>query len=699
LATDHPQFDTKSTTLTVLRAPRAKRGFVFLAAIREAFAMLSPRAQLRDATTLGLCLASVAATLIGFAAMPMATVGAQHPAFMLAVAGWLWLGVLLAGLLQALAEQSLRLSAAQQLTGHRQPSAKRLVNRDRKDFHLVEAAALRRGDLVLVESGDIIPADGTIIDGAASVSESSVTGESAPVLRSTDRESSCVYRGTLVLSDWLVLRVRSREGFYDPVIKMSNNTRRPLSLPEFIPPTVLTVAAVAFLIATAMPPRLQWVPARMGGTLMGSALVALLVCLVPLMTRAITLVSGVTSVKHLLAHRIVATSATAVEAAADVDILAVDKTGTMTLGDRRIVSLRPAPEVSLSELVDVAELTSLADDTPEGRSIVAFVAKMPNRRARDPADPAQKAFAFSARTRLSGIVLGNRQLCKGAPDAVRRFVEAAGGRWSSAISDLVDEIARSGATPLAVADGPRALGVVELQDVIKDGIREHNVALRNLGIRTFMLTGDHPLTARAIMAEVGVDNFLAEATPERKRELIRRWQEEGYRVAMYGDGANDAPALAQANVAVAMNSGTQAAKEAVTLVDLDSSPNNFLAIVAAGRDMLQRREALTILGLSIDLAKYLAILPVLLAANFPAYGALNLLRLPSRHGAVASALLMSILLPVPLLLMATRAISARTPTAPRLTRPLWWMFGLAGFIATYTAVKLVDLTLAVFGYS
>ena len=663
------------------------------AALRDSLAKLAPRVQFRNPVTLGVYVASIFATIIGFAIAFGATDGARRAAFMLTVAAWLWLSVLIANFAEAVAEEWVKARAATLRSMGRHAQAKRLLGPNRSKYHLVEAGTLRRGDVVLVEANDIIPADGTVIEGAASVSEGAVTGESAPVLRAAGRDLSSVRRGTQVLSDWLVVRVRSREGFFDPMVTISEGTPRARTPQEIALSMVLATVTIVFLLGVAP---LAPTSAGSGGVLALSALVALLMCSVPIATRASVFAIGIVSMARLMRANVIATSGGAVEAAADIDVLVLDKTGTITRGDRHAVAFHAAPGIAIRDLLDVARLASLADETPEGRSIVALAMQTADQHPRDLADTAPTFWEFSAQTRISGIDLEGRRLRKGAADAVRRFAELAGGSWPSAVSELVERVARSGATPLVVADGPRILGVIELRDIVKDGIREHCAALCRMGIRTIMVTGDNRLTAMVIAAEVGVDDFLAEATPERKRELIRRYQNEGHRVAMCGDGTNDAPALAQADVAFAMNSGTQAAKDAGGLVDLDSNPTKFIEIVETGEQMQMTRSSLKTFSIAADLAKYFAIIPAVFAATYPALNALNVTRLTSPRSAILSAVIFNALILVPLLLLAVRGVKARAQSAARLSRRHLWIYGLGGILLPWVGIKLIDVCLTLF---
>jgi K+-transporting ATPase ATPase B chain len=650
--------------------------------------------QFRNSATLGVYVGSIFTTIVGILAAFNATDGAWRAEFILAIAAWLWLSILLANFAEAVAVEWAKARAATLRSMGGQLHAKRLLGSNRREYCLVDADTLRRGDVVLVEANDIIPADGTVIEGAASVSEAAVTGESAPVLRSAGPEFSFVRCGAHVLSDWLVVRVRSREGFFDPIVTISEVTRRSRTPHEIALSMVLVTATIAFLLGVA--PLSHSPNADSGGVLALSALIALLVCSIPITVRASIFAIGIVSLARLMRANVIATSGGALEAAADIDVLVLDKTGTITRGDRHAVAFQAAPGIAARDLLDVALLASLADETPEGRSIVALVTQMPDQPPRDLSGTAATFHEFSAQTRISGVDLEGRRLRKGAADAVRRFAEEAGGSWPSAVSELVDGVARSGATPLVVADGPLVMGVIELHDVVKSGIREHCAALRGMGIRTIMVTGDNRLTATTIAAEVGVDDFLAEATPERKCELIRRYQKEGHRVAMCGDGTNDAPALAQADVAVAMNSGTQAAKEAGNLVALDSNPTKFVVIVETGKQMLIMRRSLMTFSSAADLAKYFAIIPVVFATTYPALKALNVTQLTSPRSAIVSAVIFNTLIIVPLLLLAVRGVKTRAESAARLSHRNLSIYGLSGIVLSWVGIKLIDICITAF---
>ena len=549
--------------------------------------------------------------------------------------------------------------------------AKRLISNKRDEWKSAEAAELRRGDLVLVEANDIIPADGEIIEGVASVNESAVTGESAPVLREAGGDFSSVTGGTRVLSDWIVVKVTAREGegFLDRMIAMVEGAKRSKTPNEIALSILLAMLTLVFLLATAtLAPFSQFAvnAAGQGSVITLTVLVALLVCLIPTTIGALLSAIGIAGMDRMVRANVIATSGRAVEAAGDVDVLLLDKTGTITLGDRQAFAFTPAPGVSEQELADVAQLASLADETPEGRSIVVLAKQKFQLRGRDLATTSHVFHKFSAQTRMSGVDLEGRHLRKGAADAVRKFIESEGGAWPAKLSEAVETIARAGATPIVVADGKRALGVIELRDIVKGGIRERFAELRQMGIKTIMVTGDNRLTAAAIAAEAGVDDFLAEATPEKKLELIRKNQAEGRLVAMCGDGTNDAPALAQADVAVAMNTGTQAAKEAGNMVDLDSNPTKLIEVVDVGKQMLVTRGALTTFSIANDVAKYFAIIPAAFAATYPALDALNIMRLESPESAILSAVIFNALIIVFLVPLALKGVKTRATSAAML---------------------------------
>jgi K+-transporting ATPase ATPase B chain len=561
---------------------------------------------------------------------------------------------------------------------------------------------LQKGDLVLVEANEIIPADGEVVEGVASVNESAVTGESAPVLREAGGDFSAVTGGTRVLSDWIVVRVTSREGegFLDRMIAMVEGATRTRTPNEIALSILLAMMTIVFLLATAtLAPLSSYAvtAAGQGSIITATVLVALLVCLIPTTIGALLSAIGIAGMDRMVRANVIATSGRAVEAAGDVDVLLLDKTGTITLGDRHASAFKSAPGIDARELADVAQLASLADETPEGRSIVVLAKQQFQLRGRDLASTAHTFHKFSAQSRMSGVDLEGRKLRKGAADAIRAFVETEGGPWPASVTETVDTIARGGATPLVVADGRRVLGVVELRDIVKGGIRERFAELRQMGIKTVMVTGDNRLTAAAIAAESGVDEFLAEATPEKKLELIRKHQKEGRLVAMCGDGTNDAPALAQADVAVAMNTGTQAAKEAGNMVDLDSNPTKLIEVVDVGKQMLVTRGALTTFSIANDVAKYFAIIPAAFATTYPALDALNVMRLASPESAIASAVIFNALIIVALVPLALRGVKTRAASAATLLRRNLLLYGLGGIVVPFVGIKLIDLLLAAFG--
>ncbi|HEY2364770.1 MAG TPA: potassium-transporting ATPase subunit KdpB, partial [Polyangiaceae bacterium] len=611
--------------------------------------------------------------------------------FVLAISVWLWLTVLFANFAEAVAEGRGKAQAATLRSMRQHVHAKKILDRARSATKIVEASALKRDDLVLVEANDIIPADGEVVEGVASVNESAVTGESAPVLREAGGDFSSVTGGTRVLSDWLVVRVTSREGegFLDRMIALVEGAKRGRTPNEIALSILLAMMTIVFLLATAtLSPFSHYAvtSASQGSVVTATVLVALLVCLIPTTIGALLSAIGIAGMDRMVRANVIATSGRAVEAAGDVDVLLLDKTGTITLGDRHASAFYPAPPIEARELADAAQLASLADETPEGRSIVVLAKEQFQLRGRDVSTLTHTFHKFSAHTRMSGVDVEGRRLRKGAADAIRAFVEGEGGSWPATVGETVDKIARAGATPLVVAEagnGARVLGVIELRDIVKGGIRERFAELREMGIKTIMVTGDNRLTAAAIAAEAGVDGFLAEATPEKKLELIRKNQAEGRLVAMCGDGTNDAPALAQADVAVAMNTGTQAAKEAGNMVDLDSNPTKLIEVVDVGKQMLVTRGALTTFSVANDVSKYFAIIPAAFATTYPALDALNIMHLTSPESAIMSAVIFNALIIIALIPLALRGIKYRPVGASRLLRDHLLVYGLGGIVAPF----------------
>ena len=670
---------------------------LLLPAALDSLRKLDPRVQWRNPVMFVVYIGSLLTTLLWLEAL--AGAGEAPSWFIFNIALWLWFTVLFANFAEALAEGRSKAQAAA-LRGLKQTVwAKKLDNaRERAASTSVRAEELRRGDVVLIEAGDYVPADGEVIEGAASVDESAITGESAPVIRESGGDFSAVTGGTRVLSDWIVVAVTVNPGetFLDRMIEMVESAKRQKT-PNEIALTILLVAlTLVFLLATAtlLPYSLYSVAVtRLGTPITITALIALLVCLIPTTIGALLSAIGVAGMSRMLQANVIATSGRAVEAAGDVDVLLLDKTGTITLGNRQAASFIPAGAVSEEELADGAQLASLADETPEGRSIVVLAKQRFHLRERDLAALGAAFVHFSAHTRMSGVNIGERQIRKGAADAVAKHVESLGGAFPKAVLTGVQEIARRGSTPLVVSDGPRALGIIELKDTVKGGIRERFGELRRMGIKTIMITGDNPLTAAAIAAEAGVDGFLAEATPEAKLKLIRAHQAEGRLVAMTGDGTNDAPALAQADVAVAMNTGTQAAKEAGNMVDLDSNPTKLIEVVETGKQMLMTRGALTTFSIANDVAKYFAIIPAAFVTTYPQLNALNVMRLASPSSAILSAVIFNALIIVFLIPLALKGVRYRALGAAVLLRRNLLIYGLGGILVPFAGIKLIDLGL------
>ncbi|SEL66214.1 K+-transporting ATPase ATPase B chain [Roseateles sp. YR242] len=678
-------------------------------ALRQSFAKLAPAVQLRNPVMFVVYAGSVLTTGLWLASFGNpALAGAEGPGFMLGIALWLWFTVLFANFAEALAEGRSKAQAASLRGLKAKTWAKKLDQpRHGSSWHPVSSEELRKGHVVLVEAGDLVPLDGEVIEGVASVDESAITGESAPVIRESGGDFSAVTGGTRVLSDWVVVRiaVNPGEAFLDRMIAMVEGAKRQKT-PNEIALTILLVAlTLVFLVVTVtlLPFSLYSVTSAGAGTVVSiTALVALLVCLIPTTIGGLLSAIGVAGMSRLMQANVVATSGRAVEAAGDVDVLMLDKTGTITLGNRQASAFMPAPGIGEQGLADAAQLASLADETPEGRSIVVLAKQRFNLRERELSSLQAHFVPFTAQTRMSGVDFGqpeapHRQLRKGAVDAIRRFVESHGGQMPAQVSTVADEVARRGSTPLVVADleagQPRVLGVVELKDIVKGGIKERFAQLRRMGIKTVMITGDNRLTAAAIAAEAGVDDFLAEATPEAKLQLIRDYQAEGRLVAMTGDGTNDAPALAQADVAVAMASGTQAAKEAGNMVDLDSNPTKLLEIVETGKQLLMTRGSLTTFSIANDVAKYFAIIPAMFLGAYPQLAALNVMQLHSPASAILSAVIFNALIIVALIPLALKGVAYRPIGAAALLRRNLWIYGLGGLIVPFIGIKVIDLLL------
>ncbi|MGV8803804.1 MAG: potassium-transporting ATPase subunit KdpB [Polaromonas sp.] len=687
---------TTRKTLVLLDAALLKPAIV------SSFVKLSPRVQWRNPVMFVVYIGSILTTLLGLQALTVPQQPGAAPAgFIFAVALWLWFTVLFANFAEALAEGRSKAQAASLRSLKKSTWAKKLKEPRHGASWLPEQAEnLRKGDVVLVEVHDLVPLDGEVIDGVASVDESAITGESAPVVRESGGDFSSVTGGTRVLSDWLVVRiaVNPGESFLDRMIGMVEGAKRQKT-PNEIALTILLVAlTMVFLVVTVtlLPFSVFSVAAAGSGTVVSlTALVALLVCLIPTTIGGLLSAVGVAGMSRMMQANVIATSGRAVEAAGDVDVLLLDKTGTITHGNRQAAAFLPAPGVSEAALALCAMQASMADETPEGRSIVTLAQKIG---ASAPLAGQTHDVPFTAQTRMSGLDVQQadasmRQLRKGAVDAIRRHVEAHGGSLAAQVLRAADEVARRGSTPLAVADGSVVLGIVELKDIVKTGIKERFGELRRMGIKTVMITGDNKLTAAAIAAEAGVDDFLAEATPEDKLKLIRQYQAEGRLVAMTGDGTNDAPALAQADVAVAMNSGTQAAKEAGNMVDLDSNPTKLLEIVETGKALLMTRGSLTTFSIANDVAKYFAIIPAIFVSTYPQLAALNVMRLGSPNSAILSAVIFNALIIMFLVPLALKGVKYRAVGASALLRRNLAIYGLGGLIVPFIGIKAIDLAL------
>ncbi len=693
-------------------------------AIAAAFAKLDPRVQWRNPVMFVVYIGSILTSLLAVqavggqgAAQNAASGLSESVGFIAAIAIWLWFTVLFANFAEAMAEGRAQAQASSLRGMKKKVIAKKLEQpRHGSSWHPMEADELRKGAVILVEAGDVIALDGEVIEGVASVDESAITGESAPVIRESGGDFASVTGGTRVLSDWLVVRigVNPGESFLDRMIAMVEGAQRKKT-PNEIALTILLVAlTLVFLVVTAtlLPFSIFSVEASRAYNVTGqpvtiTVLVALLVCLIPTTIGALLSAIGVAGMSRMMGHNVIATSGRAVEAAGDVDVLLLDKTGTITLGNRQASAFIPAAGIGEQALADAAQFASLADETPEGRSITVLAKQKFQIRERDLTAHKTDFVPFTAQTRMSGVNItaadgSVRQLRKGAGDAIRKHVEALGGIFPNDVQAAADAVARRGSTPLVVCEsggglppgGARVLGVVELKDIVKGGIKERFAELRRMGIKTVMITGDNRLTAAAIAAEAGVDDFLAEATPEAKLKMIRDYQAEGRLVAMTGDGTNDAPALAQADVAVAMNSGTQAAKEAGNMVDLDSNPTKLLEIVETGKQLLMTRGSLTTFSIANDVAKYFAIIPAAFATTYPQLAALNVMHLASPSSAILSAVIFNALVIVFLIPLALKGVAYRAIGAAALLRRNVLIYGLGGLVVPFIGIKLIDLLLA-----
>jgi potassium-transporting ATPase ATP-binding subunit len=676
-----------------VRGVSAWEGPILRAALVDALRKLDPRVMARNPVMFVVEVGSLLTSALWLRGLLAPSAGGPPVWFSGQVTLWLWFTVVFANFAEALAEGRGKAQASA-LRGLRQETIARKLADGREVP--VPASALRRGDVVVVEAGQVIPGDGEVIEGIASVDESAVTGESAPVIRESGGDRSGVTGGTKVLSDRIVVRIGANPGesFLDRMIGLVEGARRQKTPNEIALHVLLSGMTIIFLIAcvTLVPFGLY-----SGLRFSATAVVALLVCLIPTTIGGLLSAIGIAGMDRLIRHNVIPMSGRAVEAAGDVDTMLLDKTGTITLGNRMATELLPAPGVGIDELADAAQLASLADETPEGRSIVVLAKDRYGLRGRELKHPDAHFVPFTAQTRMSGCDLNGRMIRKGAADAIGRLVAELGGRYPVEVEQVVTSIARSGGTPLAVSEGTRVLGVVHLKDVVKGGIRERFARFRTMGLRTVMITGDNPLTAAAIAAEAGVDDFLAEATPEMKLRLIRDEQAKGKLVAMTGDGTNDAPALAQADVAIAMNTGTQAAREAGNMVDLDSNPTKLLEVVEVGKQLLMTRGCLTTFSIANDVAKYFAILPAMFMAAFPEIAPLNVMRLTSPESAILSAVIFNALIIVLLIPLALRGVTYRPLGAAALLRRSLLIYGLGGVVSPFVGIKLVDIVLAAVG--
>jgi K+-transporting ATPase ATPase B chain len=664
-------------------------------ALWDSVKKLRPRYQIRNPVMFVVETGSIITTLLFFHAV--FGKGEASPEFILQISIWLWITVLFANFAESMAEGRGKAQAESLRKTRCDIMAKRLAKQDRtSEITKVSSSQLRKGDIVLVEAGDTIPMDGEVIEGVASVNESAITGESAPVIRESGGDRSAVTGGTVVLSDWLVVRITTNPGetFLDRMISMVEGAKRQKTPNEIALDILLAGLTIIFLLVTVtlVPFSIFSIHAAgHGSPVTITVMVALLVCLIPTTIGGLLSAIGIAGMDRMIQANVIAMSGRAVEAAGDVDVLLLDKTGTITLGDRQATAFLPAPGIDAKSVADAAQLSSLADETPEGRSIVVLAKKEYGLRERDIRDLGAVFVPFSAHTRMSGVNLNGREIRKGAVDAVEEYVEMQGGIFPPSVRSMVNDIAKQGGTPLVVAEGPKVLGVIHLKDIVKGGIRERFAEMRQMGIKTVMITGDNPLTAAAVAAEAGVDDFLAQATPETKLKLIREHQAGGRLVAMTGDGTNDAPALAQADVAVAMNTGTQAAKEAGNLVDLDSNPTKLIEIVEIGKQLLMTRGTLTTFSIANDVAKYFAILPAAFISIYPALGALNIMRLSTPESAVLSAVIFNALIIIFLVPLALRGVKYRPLGAELILRNNVLIYGVGGLIVPFIGIKLIDM--------
>jgi len=692
--------------MTTKNKTQARRE-MYQRAVLESFIKLNPRWMARNPVMFVVEVGSVLTTLLWI--QSLIGQGEAPAGFIGAIALWLWFTVLFANFSEAVAEgrgkaqaESLR-KAKQDTPAKKVSSNVKTFERENVETEIVSSTSLRKDDLYLVEAGDILPADGEIVVGIASVDESAVTGESAPVVREAGGDRSAVTGGTRLLSDWLIIRVSADpgQGFLDRMISMVEGAKRQKTPNEIALNILLAGFTIIFLVvvATLLPYSIYSVNASGQGTpITITVLIALLVCLIPTTIGGLLSAIGIAGMDRMIQRNVIAMSGRAVEAAGDVDVLLLDKTGTITLGNRQAVEFIPVSGVAPRELAEAAQLASLADETPEGRSIVVLAKEKFNLRgqtmgASEKAPSGMHFIPFTAQTRMSGVNFNGTEIRKGAPDTMIQLVQSNGNGIASDLKPTVDSIARAGGTPLVVTRNNKALGVIHLKDIVKGGMKERFAQLRKMGIKTVMITGDNPLTAAAIAAEAGVDDFLAQATPEAKLKLIREYQTGGRLVAMTGDGTNDAPALAQADVAVAMNTGTQPAREAANMVDLDSNPTKLIEIVEIGKQLLMTRGALTTFSLANDVSKYFAIIPAAFASTYPQLNALNIMRLATPESAIMSAVIFNALIIIALIPLALRGVPYRAVGAAQLLRDNLLIYGLGGLLVPFVGIKVIDMLL------
>jgi K+-transporting ATPase ATPase B chain len=675
---------------------------IIVTAIRDAFFKFSFRYQLRNPVMFTVYISSLLTT--GLFIQAVFWKGEAPAGFILAISLWLWFTLLFANFAEAMAEGRGKAQAQALRRTRQEIQAKKITGKlsNKSKITLVPSAQLKAGDIVLIEAGDFIPGDGEVIEGIASVNESAVTGESAPVIRESGGDRNAVTGGTQIISDWLIVRITSNAGetFLDRMIALVEGSKRQKTPNELALTILLASLTIVFLLvcASLLPFSIYSVKAEGSGSVISiTVLVAIFVCLAPTTIGGLLSAIGIAGMDRMIQANVIALSGRAVEAAGDIDVLLLDKTGTITLGNRQATEFIPAEGVHIEVLANAAQLASLADETPEGRSIVVLAKEKYGLRGRDLAELGATFIPFTAETRMSGVNLSGRQILKGAVDAINEYVQRLGGFISDSMQKNIEIISRQGGTALVVAEGNRVLGVIHLKDVIKGGIKERFAQLRHMGIKTIMVTGDNPLTAAAIAGEAGVDDFLANAKPEDKLVLIRRLQAEGYLVAMTGDGTNDAPALAQADVAVAMNTGTQAAKEAGNLVDLDSNPTKLIEVVEIGKQLLMTRGSLTTFSIANDVAKYFAILPAAFATTYPILNNLNIMHLSTPHSAILSAVIFNALIIIFLIPLALRGVKYRGMSAAHLLRNNVLIYGLGGLIVPFIGIKLIDVFLSVLG--